>query len=102
MKGPLNCSQADIYGARVYWRRRFKVSLVCGSSWSQRKLGKPNVTAMEIRQYKLEIAVPIVNDGATILGAGLIVKDLGINSVAFGFEARHYAVAGSNAMPAVL
>ena len=44
LKVPLKCSQADMYGARVDWRRRFKVSLVCGRSWSQRKLWKESET----------------------------------------------------------
>ena len=28
LKGPFECSQADMSGARVDWRRRFRVSLV--------------------------------------------------------------------------
>ena len=59
------------------------------------------VATMEIRQYKLESAVPIFNDGEKILGAGLIVVDLEINAVDFGLEARHDAVIGSNAMAVV-
>ena len=39
LKGPLKCSQADMYRARVDWRRRFNVSSVCGRSWSHMKLG---------------------------------------------------------------
>ena len=38
-KGPLKCSQVDMSGERVDCQRRFKVSSVCGRSWSQRKLG---------------------------------------------------------------
>ena len=59
------------------------------------------VAAMNIRQDKLESAVPIFTDGATILGAGLVVEDLEINAVAFGLEARHDAVVGSNAMAVI-
>ena len=59
------------------------------------------VAAMDIRRYKLEIEGPIFNDGATILGAGLVVEDLEVNAVAFGLEARHDAVVGSNAMEVV-
>ena len=40
LKGALKCSQADMSVSRVDWRRRFKLSSVCGRSWSQRKLGK--------------------------------------------------------------
>ena len=47
-------------------------------------------------------AVPLVNNGVMILGAGLIVEDLDINAEAFGLEARHDAVVGSNSMPVVV
>ena len=57
--------------------------------------------AMDIRQENLESAVPLVNDGATILGAGLIVEDLAIEAVDFGFDARHDAVVVSHVMPVV-
>ena len=56
------------------------------------------IAAMDIWQDKPGGAVPLVNDSATILGAILIVEDLEINAVALGFEARHDAVVGSNAM----
>ena len=59
------------------------------------------VAAMEIRWDKQESAVSIFNNGATILKAGLIVKDLEINAVTFGLEARHDAVSGRNAMSVV-
>ena len=59
------------------------------------------VGAMDIRRDKLESAVPIFNDGVTIIGAGLVVEDLEINSVAFGLEGRNYYVVGSNAMAVV-
>ena len=59
------------------------------------------VGAMDIRQDKLESAVPIFNDGVTIIGTSLVVGDLEINSVAFGLEARNYAVVGRNAMAVV-
>ena len=75
------------------------MSLVCGRIWSQKKLGKESetpkrmernwdlkvrmaenafsyVAAIYIRRDKLESAVPLVNNGTTILCAGLIVKDL--------------------------
>ena len=58
-----------------------------------------DIAAMEIWWDKLEIAVPLVNNGAAIIGAIFIVKDLEINAVALGFEARHDDVVGSNAMP---
>ena len=54
------------------------------------------VATMYIRRYKLESAFPIFNDGATILGSGLVVEDLEINAVAFGIKARNDAVLGSN------
>ena len=57
---------------------------------------------MEIRWYKLERAVPIFNNGATILGDGLVVEDLEIKYVAFVLEARHIAVVGINAMAVVV
>ena len=53
---------------------------------------------MNIGQEKLESEVTLINYGATILGTGLIVEDLEINSAAFGFEARNDAVVGSNVM----
>ena len=43
------------------------------------------IAAMYIWKNKLESSVPLVNNGATILGASLIVEDLEINSVALGF-----------------
>ena len=49
----------------------------------------------------MESEVPIFNNGATILGAGLVVEDLDINAVAFGLEARHDALVGSNTMVVV-
>ena len=49
----------------------------------------------------LEVSITIINEDAAILGASFIVKDLEINAVAFGFEARHNAVAGSNTMSVV-
>ena len=49
----------------------------------------------------MESAVPIVSNGTMILGASLLVKDLEINAVDLGFEARHGDVVGSNAMPVV-
>ena len=59
------------------------------------------IAAMDIWQDKLESAVLFVNDGATILGASLIVEDLEINAVALGFEARHDYVVDINTMPVV-
>ena len=56
------------------------------------------IPVMDICQDKLEGTVALVKDGATILDSSFIVKDLEINTVAFGFEARHDAVVGSNAM----
>ena len=44
-----------------------------------------DIVAMDIWQEKLEISVALINDGATILGASLIVKYLDIISVALGF-----------------
>ena len=58
-------------------------------------------SAMDIRQENLKIAVLIFNYGAKIIGNGLIVKDLEINVVAFGIEARHDYVVGSNSMAVV-
>ena len=60
-----------------------------------------DITAMNIWRDKLEIAVPLINNGAAILSARFIVKDLEINAVALGFEARRDAVVGSNVMPVV-
>ena len=45
--------------------------------------------------------VQLVNYGAAILGASLIVEDLDINDVALGFESRYDAVVGSNVIPVV-
>ena len=59
------------------------------------------VAAMYIRRYKLESAVSLVNDGAKILGAGLIIEYSEIDAVAFGFEGIHDAVVGSHLMPDV-
>ena len=56
---------------------------------------------MNIRQDKLESAVPIFNDGVMILGAGLVVEDLEINNVDFVLDVRHDAVVGSNLMAVV-
>ena len=56
------------------------------------------IAVMEIWRDKLESAVPLVNDGATILGAILIVEDLDINDVALGFQAIHSDVVCSNVM----
>ena len=50
LKGPLKCSQADMYVARVDWRRRFKVSSVCGRSFSQRKMGKESETPARLER----------------------------------------------------
>ena len=58
-----------------------------------------NIAEMEIWRDKLEIAVPLINDGVAILGASLILKDFEINTVALGLEARHDVVIGSNTMP---
>ena len=44
LKGTLKCSQAYMSGARVDWRRRFKVSSVWGRCWALRKLGKESET----------------------------------------------------------
>ena len=38
LKGPLKCSQAEMTGAMLDWRRRFRVISVCGRSVSHRKL----------------------------------------------------------------
>ena len=57
------------------------------------------IAAMDIRREKLESPVPLVNNGSTILGAVLILEDLEINAVAFGFEARNDDVVGSQSMP---
>ena len=56
---------------------------------------------MDIRRDKLESAVPLVNYGATIFVAGLIVEDFDINHVAFIFEARHDIVVVIHVMPVV-
>ena len=60
-----------------------------------------DIAEMDIWRDKLEISVPLINDGAAILGASFIVKDLEINAVAIGFEAQHDAVVGRNVMPVV-
>ena len=60
------------------------------------------VAVMVIRWYKLESAVSIFNDGATILSAGLVFEDLDINTMAFGLEERHDAVVGRNVMTVVV
>ena len=57
------------------------------------------IAAMDIWWDNLEGAVPPVNDGATVLGASLIVEELEINVVVLGFEDRHDDVVGRNAMP---
>ena len=59
------------------------------------------VAAMEIKRENLESAVPIFNNGATILDTGLVVEDLETNGVTFGLEARHDSVLGRNAMAIV-
>ena len=59
------------------------------------------IAAMDIWRYNLEGAFPLVNYGATIIGASLIVEDLDINAVALGFEAIHDDVVGRNVIPAV-
>ena len=59
------------------------------------------VVVMGITWYKLESAVSIFNDGATILSAGLVFEDLDINTMAFGLEERHDAVLGRNLMTVV-
>ena len=56
------------------------------------------IASIDIWRDKLEGAVPLVNNGATILGASLIVENLDINTVALGFEARHDDVVGRNEM----
>ena len=60
------------------------------------------VAAMDTRRDNLESSVTLVNDGPTILRDGLIVEDLEIDAVAFGFEVRHDAVIGSHEMPVVV
>ena len=60
-----------------------------------------DIEEMDISRDKLKIAVTLINDGAAILGASLIVKDLDITAVALGFEAQHDAVVGINVMPVV-
>ena len=59
------------------------------------------IEAMDIRRDNLESAVQIFNDGATIINTGLVVKDLEIDAVAFGIEARHDAVVGINTIAVV-
>ena len=61
-----------------------------------------NIATMDIRQDELEISVPLINDGAAIIGASLIDKDLEINDVALGVEARHDAIVGFNVVPVVV
>ena len=39
LKGPLKCSQAEMAGAMLDWRGRFRLSSVCRRSFSHRKLG---------------------------------------------------------------
>ena len=39
LKEPLKCSQVDMSGAMLDWRRRFRVRSVCGRSLYHRKLG---------------------------------------------------------------
>ena len=60
-----------------------------------------NIVTMDIWWGYLEIAVPLINDGAALIGASLIVEDLDINTVALGFEVQHDDVVGSNAMAVV-
>ena len=60
-----------------------------------------DIVTMDIWRDKLEIAVPLINDGAAIIVANFIVNYLDINAVALGFEARRDAVVGSNVMPVV-
>ena len=60
------------------------------------------IAAMDIWRENLEGAVPLINDGVTILGASLIVENLDINAVALEFEARHDVVVGINVMPAIV
>ena len=50
LKGPLKCSQADMAGAMLDWRRRLKVSSVWGRSLSQRKGGKVVDTPVRIER----------------------------------------------------
>ena len=38
---------------------------------------------------ELEGAVPVFNNGVAVFGTGFIIKDLEVNAVAFGLEARH-------------
>ena len=59
------------------------------------------IPVMDICQDKLEGTVALVKDGATILDSSFIVKDLEINSVALGFEARHDDVVGRNVIPVI-
>ena len=56
---------------------------------------------MGIWKDNLEGAVPLINNGATILSASLVVEDLEINNVDLGFEARHDAIVGRNMMPVI-
>ena len=60
-----------------------------------------NIEEMDIWRDKLEISVPLINDGVAILGASLVAEDLDINYVALGFEAQHDAIVGRNVMPVI-
>ena len=52
----LKCYQVDMSGARLDWRRRFRVSSVCGRSWYHRKLGKEADTTMRMeRKWALKV-----------------------------------------------
>ena len=60
------------------------------------------IVAMDIWRDKMESAVPLANNGATILGASPIVEYFEINAVALGFEARQNFVIGVNVIPVIV
>ena len=58
LKGSLKCSQADMYGARVDWRIRFKVGSVCGRIWSHSKFWKESETLARMkRKWDLRVCM---------------------------------------------
>ena len=60
-----------------------------------------NVAVVEIRRDKLEVAVPVFNDGAAEFGTGFVIEDLEVNAVAFGLKASRDIVVGNETVAIV-
>ena len=57
-----------------------------------------NVEAVDIQRDKLEDAVPVINDVATVFGTSFVVEELMFHAFSFGFEAIQDGIVGCETM----